>query len=385
MSSDQEVSVFEVFMEKLFNDKIRVNLEYAHHQQDTYEFYDNSAIEEFATVRNKLNHWFSKYPDGAKKQLKRDFQSNFDSAFFELFVHELFTEQGFCLTPHPTVPNSNKNPDFLAKKGELEIYLEAKVATDESNEERALKAKQNIIYDAINQINCPDYWISIREISFLSNKQAKLSKIRQSLEENINKYGALLVTGREDTYSERQEKYITYADENIEVAISLWPCSIIKSRPIGSYLGGSYMGGCEGSIRSAIKAKGYRYGNLDKPYIVCINSLSHKHTRTEDVYDALFGCQRVKSFEDLNHPNQELKGSNDGIFDESSEHSYSSVSGVFVTRVFPSNIHVANHWLVKHPFSNNEFDFNNLSLSFIQVCGNRLKEVPKLTIADIMQ
>ena len=385
MHSDQEVSVLEVFMEKLFNDKVRVNLEYAHNQQDTYEFYNNSAIEEFATVRNRLNHWFSKYPDGAKKQLKRDFQSNFDSAFFELFVHELFSEQGFYLTPHPTVPNSTKNPDFLAKKGELEIYLEAKVATDESNEERALKVKQNIIYDAINQINCSDYWISVREISFLSNKQAKLGKIRQSLEENISKYGALLVTGGEDTFSERQEKCIPYADENIKIAISLWPCSIKKSRPIGSYLGGSYMGGCEESIRNAIKAKGYRYGNLDKPYIVCINSLSYKHTRTEDVYDALFGYQRVKSFENLNNPNQELNGSSDGIFDEYSEHSYASVSGVFVTRVFPSNVHVANHWLVKHPFSNNEFDFNNLAISFIQVCGNSLKEVPKLAIADIMQ
>lgn len=372
-------------MEKLFGDKLRSQFEYAKHQQDPYVFYDNSAIEEFVVVRNRLNYWFSKYADGAKKQLKRDFQSNFDSAFFELFVHELFVQQGFSLSPHPTVPNSTRKPDFLAKKGELEIYLEAKVATDESNEERALKARHNIIYDAINQINCPDYWISIRELSFLSNKQAKLSRIKQSLEEDINKYGALLVAVKEDSYAERRENYITYADENIEIAISLWPCSIKKSRPIGSYLGGSYIGGCEESIRNAMKAKGYRYGNLDKPYIVCINSLSHKHTHTEDVYDALFGRQRVKSFSDLNNPNQKFKTSSDGIFDESSEHSYSSVSGVFITRVFPSNIHVANHWLVKHPFSNNEFDFNNLELSFIHVDGNSIEEVPKLAIAEIMQ
>ncbi len=241
------------------------------------------------------------------------------------------------------------------------------------------------IYDAINQIECPNYWISIEEINFLSSKQAKLSRIKQFLEEQINEYGELLVAGEEGTYSDQRGKYLTYADENIEIALSLWPCSIKKSRPIGSYLGGGYTGGCEKSLVSAMKAKGYRYGNLDKPYIVCINSLSHKHTHTEDVYDALFGRQRVKFFNDLNNYNQEFKTSDDGIFGEHYKHSYSSVSGVFITRVFPSNIHVADHWLVKHPHSNNEFDFNKLGLSYVHVHGNSIEKVENLTIAGIMR
>jgi hypothetical protein len=372
-------------MEKLFEDKVRVDLEYAKHQHNTYKFYDNSAIEEFAAVRNRLNDWFSRYPDRGKKQLKRDFQSNFDSAFFELFIHEVFLQQGFSLIPHPIVPNSTKNPDFLAKKGGLEIYLEAKVATDESNDERALKAKQNVIYDTINQIKCPNYWISVKEINLLSNKQAKLSKIKQSLEEDIDKYETLKTVKKEDTYFQRREKDITSMDENIKISISLWPCTIKKSRPIGSYLGGSFMGGCAEAIRSAIKAKGSKYGKLDRPYIVCVNSISDKGTNTEDVYDALFGYQRVKSFADLNNTNQEFKTSNDGVFDKFFKNSYSSVSGVFITRVFPSNIHVANHWLIKHPISANIFDFDRLDLSFIHVNGNKIEAIPKLSIADVMR
>lgn len=372
-------------MEKLFEDKKRVDLEYAKHQHNTYEFYNNSAIEKFAIARNRLNDWFSKYPDNHKKQLKRDFQSSFDSAFFELFIHELFLRQGFSLTVHPTVPNSAKNPDFLAKKGDLEIYIEAKVATDESNEEKTLKSKQSVIYDTIEQISCPNYWIAMEEISFLSSKQAKLSKMKKSLENDINKYGNVQVLEMEDTYFERQEKYITYKDENIKISISLWPCSVEKTRSIGSYLGGSFMGGSEEAIKNAIKAKGKKYGKLDKPYIVCINSISYKGTHTEDVYDALFGRQRAKSFDDLNSLNQNFKTSSDGVFDEFFRHSYSSVSGVFITRVFPLNIHVADHWLVKHPFSANVFDFDRLDLSFIHVNGNKIEEVPKLSIADIMQ
>jgi hypothetical protein len=372
-------------MEKLFEDKERTSLEYAPHKKySTFDFYDNSAIEEFVIVRDKLNCWFSNYPANARKQLKRDLQSNFDSAFFELFIHEFFIRLGFTLIVHPTVSSSTNNPDFLAKKGDVEIYLEARLATDESNEDRLLKSKRGLIYDTINQIVCPNYWISIKEISFLSNNQAKLKKIKKFLQDKINQYELLGDVTANSNYHRMEENYISYTDEDIKVVISLFPCSIERSRPIGSYLGGSYMGGCEESIRGAIKDKGYKYGNLDKPYIICVNSLSYKGTRTEDVYDALFGRDRMKSFVNLDDANQDLKTSNDGIFSELSNRSYSSVSGVFITRAFPFNLHIADHWLVKHPFTDNNLDFNILDLSFIQVVEKNLKEISKLRISDIM-
>lgn len=250
-------------MGKLFDDKVRNNLEYAPHKKySTFEFYDNSAIEEFVTARDKLNCWFSNYPDIEKKQLRREFQSNFDSAFFELFIHELFIRLGFTLTVHPTVLSSTNKPDFLAKKGEVEIYLEARLATDESNEDRSLKSKRELIYDTINQLICPNYWISIEEIDFLSNNQAKLNKIKKFLQYEINQRELQWGVTISGDYYRREENYISYIDENIKIVVSLFPCSIERSRPIGSYLGGSFMGGCEESIRSAIKDKAYKYGNL---------------------------------------------------------------------------------------------------------------------------
>ena len=153
-------------------------MNYANHQHDSYEFYDNSAKNKFTVIRDTLNDWFSRYPENHKWNLKRDFQSDFDPAFFELFIHELFSKQGFQLTPHPILPDSTNHPDFLAKKGNIEIYLEAKVSFDESKEEKALKTKNNIIYDAINQISCPCYGINIESIDFISNNQAKLGKVK---------------------------------------------------------------------------------------------------------------------------------------------------------------------------------------------------------------
>ncbi|WP_461139606.1 hypothetical protein, partial [Spirosoma pomorum] len=102
-------------MEKLFDDKPRSNTEYAKHQHNSYEFYDNTAKDKFVEVREMLNDWFSRYPDSDKQSLKKNFKKvDFDSAFFELFIHELFLNQGFEITTHPTVPDSTKTPDFLA-------------------------------------------------------------------------------------------------------------------------------------------------------------------------------------------------------------------------------------------------------------------------------
>lgn len=371
-------------MIKLFEDKERTNLNYANHQHDKYEFYNNSAMEEFTLIRDRLNKWFSRYPDSGKWQLKRDFQSQFDSAFFELFIHELFFQQGFTLTSHPTIPNSNKNPDFLAKKGNIEIYLEAKISTDESKEETLLKNKHNAIYDVIEKIDCPDYWVSIREITFLSNKQAKLSKMKSFLETEIKSNGAKYAGSKNDNYYEKREKYITYQDDDIIVAVSIFPASIKKTRTIGTSLGGSFMGGSDGSIKSAIKDKGYKYGELDKPFIICINALSVKGLSTEDVYNTFFGSQRKILFEHINNVNQNFSTSSNGIFDSSSLYKYQNVSGFFITRVFPSNIEVANHWLVKHPFSTNMFDFENLNLTYIQVNDTQIEEIKKSSIGEIL-
>ena len=42
---------------------------------------------------------------------------------------------------------------------------------------------------------------------------------------------------------------------------------------------------------------------------------------------------------------------------------FQNVSGVFITNVMEFNIHVSNYWLIKHPFSNNELDFNIFKLT----------------------
>ncbi|WP_461139576.1 hypothetical protein, partial [Spirosoma pomorum] len=316
---------------------------------------------------------------------KKNFKKvDFDSAFFELFIHELFLNQGFEITTHPTVPDSTKTPDFLAKKGDIEIYLEAKVAFDESDDEKALKNKHNIIYDAINQIVCPGYGINVESIDFLTTKHPKLGNIRYFFQKNIDENAVTYSLPKRYNYQDKLDRFLTYEDKDISVSISLYPTDIKLTRPIISYLGGSFMGGSDESLKDAIKTKATRYGIPDKPYIICINSLSIKHTSTEDVYNALFGIGRPFSGNDLNRKNQEFAVGKGGIFHNSIKPLYTRVSGVFITRVFTSNLPVAEHWLVKHPFTANDLNFDNLDLSYIHVVGGKIEEVEKKSIGEII-
>ncbi|WP_460982324.1 hypothetical protein [Spirosoma fluminis] len=370
-------------MEKLFEDKERTNFNYANYQHDTYDFYDNSAIEKFAIIREKLNEWYNRFPESGKRQLKGDFKSQFDSAFFELFVHELFFRQGFTLLVHPTISNSTKNPDFLAKKGSLEIYLEARVSHDKSKEEKLLESRQDVIQDALNSIDSKRYGIKVIEIIFLSSRQARLRKIRDHFQKIIDEHAKSYASNK-NTNTYWPEKYITYNDEDIRVSISLGEVDFDLTRPIISSLGGSYVGGSDQAIRDAIKAKAYRYGTLDKPYIICINSLSIKQTYTEDVYDALFGSKRSQPFEYRNDRCQKFQTSYDGLFAKDSTPSYSNVSGVFITKVMPTNLQVAKHWLVKHPYTENDLNFNRIDLSHIQANIDKIEEVTKKSIGEIV-
>lgn len=371
-------------MQKLFDEKERHNVDFAKNQHNTYDFYNDTAREEFVEVRDRLEDWFSRYPDSDKKQLKRDLQTQFEPAFFELFIHELFYQQGFSLTVHPTLPNSSKSPDFLAKKGDIAFYLEAKIANDDPYE-KAVINKQKAIYDKLNEINSDYHAICIEEIYFLTTNQPKLSRIKAFFQSVINEYAQHSLIDIKDKDNDEATESNVYEDTDVKIVFSLLTLAIklihicVGEPPI------VFLGGCEEQLKKSIIEKAYRYGKPDKPFIICINSLSYKNTSTEDVYNALFGNYRRVSVASVENLNQDFKTSSDGIFASDSEFSCKNASGVFITNVSEYNMHVARHWLVKHPYTKNDFDMNNVDLSHIHVNSGRIEEVKKLSIGEIMK
>src|SRR5205085_11801772 len=121
----------------LFEEKRRSHQGPASHNENPFDFYDRSARAEIAAMRNYLNKWFGDYPEFEQAELKARFMTSFSPAFFELFLYKLFQEQGFEIQIHPQIEGTRRRPDFLIRKLEHQIYVEAKEAKDTTEAQEA--------------------------------------------------------------------------------------------------------------------------------------------------------------------------------------------------------------------------------------------------------
>lgn len=375
---------------KLFENKHRKNDKPANHTENLYEFCDNSSLDEINNIRILLNKWFDVYPDEEKVELKRRFETEFHPALFELFLHELFFRQGFKISIHPSVENSNKKPDFLMSKGDINFYVEAKVATSKSDIEVAYDNKLNVLYDAINTIESPDFLLGIHSVSFISDKQPAIRPILNFLRDYINDFDVNDLTSKLlEGKCYRDLSLRKYTDEdNIEIYFFLIPKASGKrnmpGRFIGIYPDITFNEGNEASIQSSLIKKSSRYGNLDKPYLICINSLGDFLTNEYDAKAAIWGSLEISFSSDPKNHDLKMSRRNDGFFYNKYGPAHKRVSGVLITRLQLANLPKSEYWLSKNPFADKELDFNTLELSYTYVEDKKLQTVKKKSVEDIL-
>ena len=139
----------------------------ASYAEPSFTYLNRSARQDVAEVRRMLEGWFSRYPDEARMALLGNFRSPNDnhhrSAFFELFLHELLLRLDCRVEIHPEPSKAKKTrPDFrVHSPTNNHFYLEAVLATDESDEEAAARARLNTFYDAIDRMDSPNFFIGV--------------------------------------------------------------------------------------------------------------------------------------------------------------------------------------------------------------------------------
>jgi len=246
------------------------------------------------------------------------------------------------------------------------------------------------LYDEINKIESPDFFLHIRELSIKTDQQPSAKKVIQVINNELLMHNPDKVTQLVNEYGLDNTPRINFEDEKIDIEISIIPKSP-KSRgkkgirPIGMYPGEFSWGGAENAIKKAIENKATRYGNLNLPYLVCINSTSRKWTDDEDVMNALFGSLQVTVSTDPSNKKEKWSRAYDGVFLDTTGPKFTRVSGILITNVYPSNLHVANHWLVKHPFASNDLNFDDIYLSRIEVIENKIESISGKRINEILK
>ena len=170
----------------LFDDFQRTNNWPMREAELSFLFLNRTARPAFEDVRRVLEAWFRHYPQEHQQDIRNRFRArvehNHQSAFFELFLHELLRRLGCAVVVHPQVPNSADRPDFHVTDpaGEA-FYLEAAVVMEYSENERAARARVALVKDTINDANSPDFFIDYEFAGSLATSPP-IGKFRRKLE-----------------------------------------------------------------------------------------------------------------------------------------------------------------------------------------------------------
>lgn len=91
-----------------------------------------------------------------------DIDAQHQSAFWELYLHELFSRLGLTLEPHPEIQDSRNHPDFLVKEGDVaKFYLEGIVAGLPSTKDAGAEARLAEVFDLVNSMKISDWFLQV--------------------------------------------------------------------------------------------------------------------------------------------------------------------------------------------------------------------------------
>lgn len=345
--------------------------------ENAYNYYHKSSRGDIGHVRNVLETWFSKFPEGEKKELKNRFKKDIESAFFELFLFTLLSKLGFEIEIHPELKNSKKKPDFLIEKEGLHAYVEAKICYDKTNEKMAFEKRQNQFYDDINKVRIKGFLLAIDELIFKTNRQPSVKALNAKIEKEINLLNPKIITTQLEKFGFDSTPKIEF--ENTDFKIVLKPMPLVESEkgrisesPIGVFPIETFLGGGEQSLKTSIIKKAKRYGKFEIPYLICINSLGKRTSGKTDIENVIWGSLQYSYSTDPNNRKGKTTRAENGVFYNSKKVKLTNVSGIFVTKIFPSNIPNSKYWIYKNPFASNEFEFEKLGLVYNYIQENKI-------------
>ena len=286
----------------MFDQVERTETRLKRENESTFSYLNVSARVPMTAARQVLEHWFAAYPDAGKDDLRARFRSpidsQFKSAFWELYLHELFSRLGFRLDPHPDIDGSSNHPDFLVKAGdEPTFYLEGIVAGLPSVKDAGAEARLGEVIDLVNKMEIPEWFLQVEYRGF-PDAPPPVKELRKELESwlaslDIKAIDAALKAQEWDNVPKfewgRNGFSLTFTPSPKSPEAAASP----ESRPIGILMAhqGSFLATDE-DIRRAVRAKSKKYGTLALPLVVAVNVVSD-HCDDIDINNALFGSEQI--------------------------------------------------------------------------------------------
>jgi len=326
----------------LFDDIKREYQGLALYAEPQFMYLNRSARPQTVKIRDTLETWFSRYPEGqTKKDVMGRFRSGDDSqyrsAFFELLLHKLLFQLNCKVESHPHIEGTTNTPDFLVNPATgSPFYLETAVVSDESDEEAAARARMNTIYDALDRLDSPDFFVGM-EISGLPSSPPPARQIRAFLKRNLASVNPDEITSR--YIAKGSDAIPRWVFREQDWTVEFYPIPKKPEargkqgvRPLGAFMSKPRCIDSASAIRKTLLEKAGRYGELSLPYVIAVNALMRFPADSDDVWDALFRKE-------------------DGLWMSPSGPRYKRVSCVVIARVDIWNIPNASLCLYHNPWA----------------------------------
>ncbi len=270
----------------------------AKYREPNFAYLERTARPEFAKVRAQMEIWVAAYPEAEREDLIKRMRSHDDqhssAAFFELYLYTLFRKLGYEADVHPEAGDRGRRPDFrIQSEHGAKFFLEAAVVSESSNSGRAAASRINDINDAINTIECPDFFLHLEHYGKPA-AALSLKRIKQSVVAFIATLDYEQVRADVATLGFDGRPKGEFTDGDYTLTFAAHPVRPDRRgyqghRPVGmNGPGEAYWADDSTPLRDKVKHKAGRYGHLDTGLVIAVNMLG-RHVDTTDVMNALFG------------------------------------------------------------------------------------------------
>jgi hypothetical protein len=288
--------------EPLFPDQVRTDrlTQYAHESQ--YVFLQRVQDPVFARVRDLLNGWFERFASSqdeqAIKDLRRRLQAKgegqFNPAFWELYLHELFARLGFEAKVHPDSERGTR-PDFELTGNGTRFYLEAVAPIPHYSDGDRETASEATVIEYVNASHNPNYYLRLRHLIPGQNtprKREVVAKVESWLDSLV---WADLWKG--DLASSVHPGVQLEVGDGWKIGLEAIPiertASANPARPMIAFYRGSggYPDGLGRVVIPYLEEKSTKYGTLDAPLVIAVwvlDLMAHPETASLALFDGWF-------------------------------------------------------------------------------------------------
>lgn len=282
----------------VFDDNVRTDRTHGRHGEGWFTFLNRSATAYFGLVRDLIEEWFSHVPaadqPGMRGSLRAD-GAHGESAFWELYLHEAYRRSGYRIDIHPEVPERRTRPDFLMTRGDERFYVEA-VSVGRAPTDIAQDARLSEVHRVLTEMLTVDFGLALSTYG-VGDRPLSTRRLRTELQSWLGTLDVDVVS-TEAAASEGagfgRLPELLWEDAGWSLEFHAIPrAPHARERPLPAL---GVMGAGEATvvdnatgIRRVLDEKRGRYGHLDAPLVIAVQSNTEYPTHDYEAENALFG------------------------------------------------------------------------------------------------